>query len=1056
MKPLKLTLRAFGSYGAEQSVDFTRPDQNLFLITGDTGSGKTTLFDAIVFALYGEASSTSNRKDGQELQSQYADYDVTPFVELVFSERDEVYAVRRSPAHERAKRRGSGTTNESKSVTLTLPDGTVYPHRDVDKKIEAIMGLTKGQFMQVAMIAQGEFMELLRAKSDDKKVIFRKLFSTGLYQQIIAELGERVRAGKDEIARIQTECRAEVAHISIPEDYPDGGALTPLKQRVLDAKQLNIADMEQLMAGLEALCGWLSERREAARAALDAQSRVRDACRDRLSAAEGLNRSFEQLRQAEAELEACRQASGDMAEAAKRIADIEAAYALQGVYRGFSDADAALRDAQTKRAAQQDALPGLIEARAQAAQAEAATLEKREAALRHCSVITERVQQALEVFAHIEAAKQQVARADAERRQREQAAEDASRALADFEAQTREWQRQSEALSEAAVAQAHWQARMTEAQGRLAEYRELVTAAEDVDERRARSTEAQQAYAAARSAHQAASDAYQQSRTAFLDAQAGFIAENWLKPGQPCPVCGSLEHPAPCRLAESHRGLTRERVEALAAEEKRLNDIQAKKAEAAQVAVEVLKERERRYNDLRARLIDRLDVLDADYPGMEKLHLLIKLRIDQLTQEGLRIQADAEALNKAQAALKDAEATREALANAAAEAMKQVAAAREALARSSAELSGYESRRDFPTEAEAKAALKQAEDQRDAADAEHAKAKAAASEADARLESARALIRRYTEELPGLQETREARRAAYDEALSQRDMGEAEWQAVVAAHGRDEVEALRQAIDAHKARKAAALGSAETARKAIDGREKPDLEALRAAEAEARTALDALQAQYDALRDRHRANREAFDALSPKLEERTGIMRAFTRVESLYRRLSGNASGARMDIETYVQRYYLDRILRAANLRFREMSAGQFELRMTPESQAGAGKNRGLDLMVYSYVTDREREVRTLSGGESFMAALSLALGMADQIQESAAVVNLDVMFIDEGFGSLDDHARDQAVRVLRQMAGGEKLIGIISHVSELKSEIEDQLLVTKDAHGSHTRWQIS
>ena len=167
-------------------------------------------------------------------------------------------------------------------------------------------------------------------------------------------------------------------------------------------------------------------------------------------------------------------------------------------------------------------------------------------------------------------------------------------------------------------------------------------------------------------------------------------------------------------------------------------------------------------------------------------------------------------------------------------------------------------------------------------------------------------------------------------------------------------------------------------------------------------------------------------------------------------------TGSRMDIETYVQRYYLERILHAANRRFQEMSAGQFILRMCDIGKAGEGKNRGLDLMVYSTVTGKEREIRTLSGGESFMAALSLALGMADQIQESAASVHLDMMFIDEGFGSLDDHSREKAVRVLQDMAEGSKMIGIISHVTELKQEIEDQLIVSKDEEGSHVRWQIS
>ena len=180
------------------------------------------------------------------------------------------------------------------------------------------------------------------------------------------------------------------------------------------------------------------------------------------------------------------------------------------------------------------------------------------------------------------------------------------------------------------------------------------------------------------------------------------------------------------------------------------------------------------------------------------------------------------------------------------------------------------------------------------------------------------------------------------------------------------------------------------------------------------------------------------------------------RISALYDLLDGNVSGARMDIETFVQRSYLERILERANRRFEEMSAGQFTLRLRDLDSAGVGKNRGLDLMVLSAVTGKEREVRTLSGGESFMAALSLALGMADQIQESSATVRLDMMFIDEGFGSLDEHSREQAVRVLQEMAGGSRLIGIISHVTELKQEIEDQLIVTKNEEGSHVRWQIS
>ena len=236
----------------------------------------------------------------------------------------------------------------------------------------------------------------------------------------------------------------------------------------------------------------------------------------------------------------------------------------------------------------------------------------------------------------------------------------------------------------------------------------------------------------------------------------------------------------------------------------------------------------------------------------------------------------------------------------------------------------------------------------------------------------------------------------------------------------------------------------------------PDMEAAKSQMEEAEKVRLQTQTKLELYKEQYKADKEAYDILSPQMEKRGKIIEKHTKLETLYKLLSGNMSGNRMDLETYVQRYYLEKILYAANRRFANMSAGQFELRMVDEENAGKGKNRGLDLMVYSNVTGKEREVRTLSGGESFMAALALALGMADQIQESSAAIHLDVMFVDEGFGSLDEHSREQAVKVLQELAGGSKLIGIISHVTELKQEIEDQLIVSKDEKGSHVKWQIS
>ena len=298
--------------------------------------------------------------------------------------------------------------------------------------------------------------------------------------------------------------------------------------------------------------------------------------------------------------------------------------------------------------------------------------------------------------------------------------------------------------------------------------------------------------------------------------------------------------------------------------------------------------------------------------------------------------------------------------------------------------------------------------------------------------------------------------AEYQAEMTGRGLEESRWRLLTETYREESVERLREETGSYRSSRKAAADLRDSMREAIGNRKTPDREKLEREAEQAEERLEAAERARTMIRTLRKDNEEVYQSLQPRMEERRQAVSEHGRLDALYRMVSGNVSGSRMDLETYVQRYYLERILRAANRRFREMSAGQFELRMYGLEKAGEGKNRGLDLMVYSNVTGKEREVRTLSGGESFMAALSLALGMADQIRQSSAAIHLDMMFIDEGFGSLDEHSRNQAVKVLLRMAEGSRLIGIISHVTELKQEIEDQLIVTKDETGSHVRWQIS
>ena len=404
MKPLRLKMQAFGSYGKETTIDFEKVNQNLFLITGDTGAGKTTIFDAIVFALYGEASSSSNKKEGVVLQSQYVSYEYEPFVELVFSERSgeeqEIYTVRRVPRHLKLITRGAnkGKAKENTgSVSLIMPDGMEYPTKETDRKIQEIVGLTKSQFMQVAMIAQGEFMDLLRAKSDDKKVIFRKLFNTEMYQDIVNELANRKRTKEKEIAVLRTQCQSDLGRVCIPEEY-ESEKLKELKTQMADGEMSRLSDF---LDELELLCNWLSEHTLAAENAYLKAGKDRDAKNEAYTRAEGLLKWFEQLDAAEQKLKECEADKAKTEELLSLISRIRDAYEIQGNYALLEDARKHLKDMEEALQAQENALPALKEAREKAENTEKESKQIRDQEIQNHSKTVEKVEKALEIFGQI-------------------------------------------------------------------------------------------------------------------------------------------------------------------------------------------------------------------------------------------------------------------------------------------------------------------------------------------------------------------------------------------------------------------------------------------------------------------------------------------------------------------------------------------------------------------------------------------------------------------------------------------------------------------------------
>ena len=1058
MRPLTLTMEAFGSYGRRTTVDFTGTGQNLFLITGDTGAGKTTIFDAMVFALYGEASSGMSRKDGVELQSQYVGPGTEPFVELTFSEREGLYTVRRVPRHVRPLRRGSGLKEEKGSVSLLLPDGSEYSQnqRETDRKLEEILGLTKSQFMQVAMIAQGEFMELLRAKSDEKKIIFRKLFGTGCYPEIVEELGRRRKEKSAEIAKIWTICRTEAGHVVVPEEelYRE---MAQRRRRLLSLDRMNIAEMESFLRELSELCEILAEQTAEAEEATGKLAAERDRRRDARKEGEALLLSFRQKEEAEEALGQCAAQEEEIRRTRDRIRQLRDARELSGMHQRLADAKRSVSSAEEALAAQQRDLPARVQACTETAAAEEAAGKVRDEKREACAAVETRVRQAKALFANLRQNDREQRDAERKLASARRDAETAKQALSSYEAEVSGWRQEMTALGDAEARLALLKEYEAEGAALAGDAEECRQAREETLRRKALAQRAAREYASAREAFARKNEEYVRKQNAWLDAQAGILARELLRPGEPCPVCGSREHPQPCTLADEHRELTREGIEALATEASALQKRQSEASAAAGTAEESARQAKEHSDRLSAKLRERMDRSLPDLPAQMTFAEVPRRIADW--QAALRAEREAcltrvNRLAELTRLLTGAEAEKARRSEAAAAAEQALASARTETEVLRSKRETWEKQREYPTEAEADSALRRAAETLRQAEDTWRQAGDAARAAQTARDQAESLIRRYTEELPGLRAEAASRAQSYEALLREKRMTEESWREVVQTSLAEEADRLQGMVDAWERRKATAGGKLSAADRQIGGREKPDPAALTEALREAEEQLAAETERRDRLREALRRDRAAYGALAPQMEARSQLTREYGHIQDLYQRLSGNVSGSRMDLETYVQRYYLERILAAANRRFLRMSGGQYELRMTGEEQAGAGRNRGLDLMVYSTVTGREREVRTLSGGESFLAALSLALGMADQIQASSAATHLEILFIDEGFGSLDDTARTQAVRVLRQMAGENRLVGIISHVSELRLEIEDQLVVTKGEDGSRVRWK--
>ena len=928
MKPLKLTMSAFGSYAGKNVIDFTGQQQGIFLITGDTGAGKTTIFDAITYALYNETSG--GERNGNMMRSQYAQPETETYVELEFLYRGQTYRVRRNPDYKITKTLKNGKIREQKvphSVELTLPDGTVFPEKKnaTDAKIIEILGLTVDQFSQIVMIAQGDFLKLLYTKSDERKMIFSKLFRTDIYWKIQENL-RRKSMEMDE--RIQENDRAfeqeksRIIPLPESEELPLDELVERLREQLKDAlKEQNLR-----RANVEELNKKITKYEEINK----------------------LFRSLEKIRQTGRELEA------RQVESKERRQQIENALKADKVLV-----------AEQQNLRQQQAVEQSVQAIAK---------------------MGETLADDQEMF---ETLKTQLQEVEAE--QKREAADIQKKMLA-LEQSFPSYEALQNARSEEQQAKKVWEdlgktseESFHKKEAGIAALKEQQKRQEQIVEQTKKNWE-QTSLSASESAKH-----YEHMYEAFLKEQAGILAEN-LSAGCPCPVCGSTVHPDPAKLSD--HAVTELEVE------------QAKKTRAA-----AEEKRDMAYAAFEAEKTEKQKLAQA----------VEKEEADFVLAQTIAKQQRKEAEQNYVSLQKIAEQIREKLVYPSlAEAKKQYAAMQKALAAAEQEI---ERKRQKVSElAEAMNTLK---GQKLAEEENQKTAKKLAVKTEkeyAKLLEKSGFVSEETYHLAILPER----------SRSKLEREEKEY----------ESQCLRQQSEQ------------KLLEKQVSGKTYTDTTELNEQLKAEKQALKEAEKTYMELHTAYENDRSVLQNCAVYLEKGKKLESEDQVIKSLSKTANGRLSGsAKIDFETYIQRQYFKQIIHEANKRLLTMSNHQFILKLKEEANTGRKTNEGLDLSVYSLVTDSERDVKTLSGGESFLAALAMALGLSDIVERSAGAIHPDMMFIDEGFGSLDAQSRQQAIEVLAELAGDSRMVGIISHVTELKEQIDRKLVVSRTDKGSRAVW---
>lgn len=1063
MKPIRLVMSAFGSYAEKTEIDFTDVQHGLFLVTGDTGAGKTTVFDAVTYALYDQTSG--GKRDGNMMRSQYASEETDTYVEYTFSYREEIYTVRRNPEYLRlGKRRYADGSpryvKESPKVELFLPDGNVYRgrKRETDQKIVEIMGMDADQFTQIAMIAQGDFLKLLHAESKERRRIFSKIFGTKLYHRVQEELKRRagvlygqlednLRAAKQEMERVEI-----AGNYSFIDDEMNESSCI---ERFNTLKEYSVIPYDEVMEALKEIIKTGNILEKEKKKTAETLRMSLDELNGKKREGETLNRlfdAFDQVRLREEELsqkeEECKGWESRLL-VARRAEKVQVQETR--LVRG-QDALGKIRKNLADLSLRLDSL------KVQVLETKEIKLRLEEELARQeksCNAEVVRLEDALPQYERYEQLKEQYKKEQKSKEKMQRELDKQKKLLDELKKQEDDARKIQERYAKSPgkieglrIKERQQVLRSRELTELENQWKYLENETEELQSRKRLAEKDHDSYLKV-------FQAYEERYQAFFMEQAGILAGK-LEAGKPCPVCGSCEHPNICTLTEG--APTQQEVEKAKkkrdqAEERREQSAAMLREQAARCKAE---------GDAFAREFER--VMEKSFSEDDKENDGVKSLIREAAakngREAQEIREELENVSREaemyQRAVETEQRVREEL-HSLEQSYEQAKSEYGDLLigekRLESEMRMKEEKLPFPSLAQAK---ERRDELKKALDAARRGFEQAEEKERQTIEEMRKLEGQKTGSEESLrqqeEEVRECR-SDYDAALIQQGFGD-EAAYMGGKLSLDAMEELERKVKEFHTQVNEAAGRKKSLKEQLEGKERADLLKLGDMIQEAASNQKNAQEEYVRLFSVNQKNREVRSRLKHFLEKDKELQLQYEMIGNLSRTANGNLSGTvKLDFETYVQRQYFKQIIRAANKRLLRMTSGEFILQCRDVKNLASQGQAGLDLDIYHMASDSVRDVKTLSGGESFMASLSMALGLSDIVRNTAGAIHLDTMFVDEGFGSLDDGARGQAIRILTELADEKTLVGIISHVNELKEQIDRKLMVTRTDKGSAAKW---